>query len=137
MPCRPFFIPVWCTFSVGNHSPGPTPMVALQLSCARPNQSVAYPMGNPYNEVRSNVLTRTCGLMPRTKVTSKGQVTIPKDVRERLGLRPGDEIEFVEDKAGYRVEKRVTASPFQKYRSYLKDLAGRDPDKLVEEMRGE
>jgi len=72
----------------------------------------------------------------RTKVTSKGQVTIPKDVRERLGLRPGDEIEFVDDRKGFRVQKRVVASPFRKYRGHLKHLAGRDPDQLVEQMRG-
>jgi AbrB family looped-hinge helix DNA binding protein len=72
----------------------------------------------------------------RTKITSKGQVTIPKDVRERLGLRPGDEIEFVDDRKGFRVQKRVAASPFRKYRGHLKHLAGRDPDQLVEQMRG-
>ncbi|MBI2941172.1 MAG: AbrB/MazE/SpoVT family DNA-binding domain-containing protein [Chloroflexi bacterium] len=71
-----------------------------------------------------------------TKLTSKGQVTIPKSVRERLGLRAGDEIEFVEDEAGFRVQKRVATSPFAKYRGYLRDLAGRNPDELVEEMRG-
>ena len=74
--------------------------------------------------------------MPKTKVTSKGQVTIPKDVRERLGLRPGDEIEFVQDRRGFRVQKRVATSPFKRYRGYLKHLAGRDPDELVEQMRG-
>ena len=72
----------------------------------------------------------------RTKITSKGQVTIPKDVRERLGLRPGDEIEFVDDRKGFRVQKRVVASPFRKYRGHLKHLAGRDPDDLLEQMRG-
>jgi AbrB family looped-hinge helix DNA binding protein len=72
----------------------------------------------------------------RTKITSKGQVTIPKDVRERLGLRPGDEIEFVDDRKGFRVQKHVAASPFRKYRGHLKHLAGRDPDELVEQMRG-
>jgi len=30
-----------------------------------------------------------------TKVTSKGQVTIPKRVRELLGVRGGDRVEFV------------------------------------------
>jgi len=31
--------------------------------------------------------------MPST-VTSKGQVTIPKPVRDRLGIKPGDAVEF-------------------------------------------
>ena len=30
------------------------------------------------------------------RVTSKGQVTIPKDIRDRLGIGPGSEVEFVE-----------------------------------------
>ncbi len=28
------------------------------------------------------------------RVTSKGQVTIPQDVRRRLGIEPGSEVEF-------------------------------------------
>jgi AbrB family looped-hinge helix DNA binding protein len=31
----------------------------------------------------------------RATVTSKGQVTIPKDVRERLGLKTGDIVDFL------------------------------------------
>jgi antitoxin PrlF len=31
------------------------------------------------------------------KVTIKGQVTIPKDVREKLGIQPLSEVEFVEE----------------------------------------
>jgi AbrB family looped-hinge helix DNA binding protein len=33
------------------------------------------------------------------RITSKGQVTIPKDVRDDLGLRAGDEVDFVVDQA--------------------------------------
>jgi AbrB family looped-hinge helix DNA binding protein len=50
-----------------------------------------------------------------TSMTRKGQVTIPKDVRERLGLRPFDkiEIELVGDEAYLR-----------KARPSLDELAG-------------
>ena len=75
--------------------------------------------------------------MAKTKITSKGQVTIPKLVRERMGLKPGDEIEFVEDKEGFRLQKLIVESPFKKYCGFLSHLAGKDPDELVEEMRGE
>ena len=75
--------------------------------------------------------------MARTRLTSKGQVTIPKDVRERLGLRAGDEIEFVEDDDGFRVHKSVVDSPFRKYRGYLEHLAGCSSDQLMQELRGE
>lgn len=30
-------------------------------------------------------------------ITSKGQVTIPKDIRKALGLKAGDRVEFVAD----------------------------------------
>jgi len=33
------------------------------------------------------------------RITSKGQVTIPKDIRERAGLLPNTEVEF-EGKTG-------------------------------------
>jgi len=33
-------------------------------------------------------------------ITSKGQITIPKPVRERLGVHPGDRVEFVEMENG-------------------------------------
>lgn len=32
--------------------------------------------------------------MTSAKLTSKGQITIPRDVREALGLRTGDRLEF-------------------------------------------
>jgi AbrB family looped-hinge helix DNA binding protein len=70
------------------------------------------------------------------RVTTKGQVTIPKAVRDEMGLRPGDDIEFVKGSAGYHVKKRMRANPFDKWRGFLKEFEGRDPDDYVNELRG-
>ena len=45
-------------------------------------------------------------------MTSKGQVTVPKPVREKLLLRPGDKIDFRLEKDGVRLVP-VTASVTQ------------------------
>ena len=74
--------------------------------------------------------------MSKTKITAKGQITVPKQVRERLGLRPGDELEFIEEHGVYQLKKCLPPNPFKKYRGYLKNLAGFDSDRVVQEMRG-
>ena len=38
--------------------------------------------------------------MSTSTLTSKGQTTIPKDIRKRLNLHPGDRLEFVIDEGG-------------------------------------
>jgi len=41
------------------------------------------------------------------RVTTKGQVTIPQHIRERLGITPAVEVDFVEEKGRvYLVKKR-------------------------------
>ena len=47
--------------------------------------------------------------MTATSVTSKGQVTIPKELRQRWGIRQGSRIEF--SLVGDHVEMRVRTSP--------------------------
>lgn len=75
--------------------------------------------------------------MPASRMTIKGQVTIPKEIRERLDLHPGDQVEFLEEDHIIRVCKRVESSPFTPYLGYLRALAGQDPDALLDELRGE
>lgn len=42
--------------------------------------------------------------MSTATLTSKGQITIPKDVREGLGVGTGDRVEFIDEGEGvYRV----------------------------------
>jgi antitoxin PrlF len=42
--------------------------------------------------------------MPTATVTTKGQITIPKEVRDAMGIETGDRIEFIaEEKGVYKV----------------------------------
>lgn len=41
--------------------------------------------------------------MASATLTSKGQVTLPKSVRERLGVVAGDRLEFIESEQGFLV----------------------------------
>lgn len=41
--------------------------------------------------------------MTAATMTSKGQITLPKSIRDRLGLQTGDRMEFVETQAGFLV----------------------------------
>ena len=54
------------------------------------------------------------------RVTSKGQVTIPQRIREKLGVLPNTEVEFVEEKGRVYLRKGHKADPrpsrFQKLR---------------------
>jgi len=47
------------------------------------------------------------------RVTSKGQVTIPKAIREKLGITAHSEVEFVEeDDRVYLTKGKLSKSPF-------------------------
>lgn len=70
------------------------------------------------------------------KVTSKGQVTIPRVVRERLGVHPGEDVGFEEKDGLLVVSKVVTRSPFDKWVGKLKHLEGQRSDDLAREARG-
>jgi antitoxin PrlF len=41
--------------------------------------------------------------MPTSTLTSKGQITLPKDVRQALGLDAGDKVDFVEVEGGFKL----------------------------------
>lgn len=73
----------------------------------------------------------------KTRLTSKCQVTVPKAVRERMGLKPGDEIEFVEKDGAMTVRRVFNPDGLLKYRGYLKHLTGRTTDEIMEDLRGQ
>ena len=48
--------------------------------------------------------------LDEAKITSQGQVSIPKKVREKLHVRAGDKVVFYEDEYGQIVLKEVESS---------------------------
>lgn len=63
--------------------------------------------------------------MYRSTLTSKGQITVPADVRELLGLKQGDGVVF-EVKQGYAVFRRQPALSETLRRIAAEPSAGRD-----------
>jgi antitoxin PrlF len=73
-------------------------------------------------------------------VTSKGQVTIPKAVRDRLGINPGSKVEFEITEDGRallkRAGKRATKpSRFERMRGTA--TGGLTTDEIMAMTRGE
>ncbi len=72
--------------------------------------------------------------MPQATVTSKGQITIPVEVRRKLNLKPGDRIDFVVDRAG-GVRLRPKKAPLASLLGILR-RPGQKP-LIVEHMHAE
>ncbi len=60
--------------------------------------------------------------MPTATLTSKGQITLPRKVREQLGVRTGDPVDFV---IGADGEIRVRAGSVERMTDAIRKAAGR------------
>jgi antitoxin PrlF len=72
--------------------------------------------------------------MSSSTLTSKGQITIPRAVRDRLGLREGDRVVFQFDEHGNLLLRQETQSPLGQLPGLLKHLA-KDRPVTLEEMK--
>ncbi len=69
----------------------------------------------------------------KSTLSERGQITIPKKIREQLGLRPGQELEF-ETRDGLLIgRKRMVGDPISAVTAILNPL---DVDRALEESRG-
>jgi AbrB family looped-hinge helix DNA binding protein len=78
------------------------------------------------------------------RVTEKGQVTIPKEIRDRLKIGPGSEVDFIADDKGARLvvvaEGRSVSD--EDFETWLKsatgtfDTQGMTTDEYMEWLRG-
>ena len=55
-------------------------------------------------------------MQKQATITSKGQITVPREVRRVLGVRTGDKLLFESDGKGMRVRPIKNRSAFSKYR---------------------
>jgi antitoxin PrlF len=76
----------------------------------------------------------------QAKVTSKGQITVPREIRRRLGVHAGDRLLFEEDGDGVRVTAVRKESAFAKYRGIGTPGIGKRKkgiQRWLRELRGE
>jgi antitoxin PrlF len=67
-------------------------------------------------------------------VSEKGQITVPKRLREQLGIRPGDRLELVEDAGRLVATKAVPGDPVAAVYGIL-DLKV-STDEAIDALRG-
>ena len=72
-----------------------------------------------------------------TLVTTKGQVTIPKKLRDRYGIRPGVLIDFVTDSEGIHLRKFTKKEAVAVLGCLRQELAGSKVSDLLDDLRGE
>jgi AbrB family looped-hinge helix DNA binding protein len=76
----------------------------------------------------------------RARITSKGQVTVPHEIRRAMGVRPGDSLLFEQKGSEFRVSPIRTESPFEKFRGIGTPGIGRGRKaviRYVRKLRGE
>jgi antitoxin PrlF len=74
--------------------------------------------------------------MAAARVTSKGQITVPKRIRERLGVRPGDRIVFRERDDGSVVVEAETVDLLSLRGAVRPRRRGISLEKMEEAIRG-
>jgi antitoxin PrlF len=67
-------------------------------------------------------------------VSEKGQVTIPKPLRDRLGIRAGEVLDFEEHEGRLVARKLSNEDPIDAVYGILR--LGRDTDAVLDELRG-
>jgi antitoxin PrlF len=67
-------------------------------------------------------------------VSEKGQVTIPKALRDRLGIRPGTELDFEAERGRLVGRKVVSNDPVESLYGILRDEGS--TDEVMDRLRG-
>jgi len=70
----------------------------------------------------------------KSRVTDRGQITIPKSLRERLGIQAGQVMEFTEVEGRIVIQRQVANHPVDELFGIPGSVS--DSDALMQELRG-
>jgi AbrB family looped-hinge helix DNA binding protein len=76
--------------------------------------------------------------MEMAKITSKGQITIPQEIREKMALKKGDKIIFIEENGKYYFQNSnslVLANFQNNMRGAAEEAGFNDPNDVVKYIR--
>ncbi|HET7767509.1 MAG TPA: AbrB/MazE/SpoVT family DNA-binding domain-containing protein [Chloroflexota bacterium] len=72
------------------------------------------------------------------RVTTKGQITLPRAVRDALGLQAGDEVELRIEGGAAILRRCIAEATFTRWRGALRGETGAVPTStLIQDLRGE
>jgi AbrB family looped-hinge helix DNA binding protein len=107
------------------------------LALSNPRQPVLDRFENWYYIIENS----NTGAPMTTTITIKGQVTLPKAVREAVGLKPGDKVDVRPTASGgVYIEKPGKQSAYRKKLEAIskrKLIKGLNTDELMKELRGD
>jgi len=79
--------------------------------------------------------------MEVARVTSKGQITIPRDIREKMNIKKGDKIVFFEDNGKYFLQNSasIALKTLENFQNIMEGEAEKaelkDPDDVVKYIK--
>lgn len=71
----------------------------------------------------------------KSVVSEKGQVTIPKELRDRLGIRPGQVLDFEAERGRLIARKAIAEDPVDAVYGILEEPGSTDA--VIDRLRGE
>ncbi|MCY4093849.1 MAG: AbrB/MazE/SpoVT family DNA-binding domain-containing protein [Gammaproteobacteria bacterium] len=71
------------------------------------------------------------------RISERGQITIPKTLRDRFGMHHNVEVELLPTENGLLLQKRSTSShPVDRMIGIFTDFGYESTDEFIEEIRG-